>query len=104
MLHNNGQKKKNKITFENDIDLILNSFDIFFKTFECYMEINRTNNISIHWNLTVFFFFIIIQNSVNSNILICINNVLARICFDKLDVFVYITNSFFQKFNITNLF
>jgi hypothetical protein len=46
MLHNKGQKKENKITFENDIDLILNSFDIFFKTFECYMEINRTNNIS----------------------------------------------------------
>ena len=36
MLHNKVQKKKNKITFENDIDLILNSFDIFFKTFECY--------------------------------------------------------------------
>ena len=46
----------------------------------------------------VFFIIIIIQNSVNSNILICINNVLARICFDKLDVFVYITNSFFFLF------
>jgi hypothetical protein len=40
---------KNIHTEDNTLefnDLILNSFDIFFKTFECYMEINRTNNIS----------------------------------------------------------
>ena len=56
----------------------------------------HTEDNTLEFNRVFFcFFFIIIQNSVDSNILICINNVLAGICFDKLDVFVYITNSFF---------